>query len=225
MQKLNVAELLDRLEAFHGPQEVLWPIDPYEFLIWWHCGYPQSDAACARGWAALKQSVGTDAQRILAAPQSKLIAAMKAGGMVPEQRAAYLHEIARRVQDEFGGDLRAAVAGPVARARKLLKSFHSIADPGADRILLFAQLIPTAAIPSNCPHVLVRIQAGPEGTNYGATYRDAQSLIEQNVPEQFHARQRAYLHLKQHGQTICKRTPNCGACPVRNNCAYADKML
>jgi endonuclease III len=223
MQQRAVSELLDRLEAFHGAQEAGWPVDPYEFLIWWHCGYPPSDAACAKGWAPLKQSVGTKPEQILAASQARLTAAMKAGGMVPEQRAAHLHEIALRMQNEFGGDLRASLTGPVAKARKLLKSFHSIADPGADRILLFAQLAPVAAIPSNCPHVLVRIQVGPEGANYGATYRAAQSLIEQNVPEQFHARKRAYLLLKQHGQTICKRTPNCGVCPVRSHCAFAQK--
>jgi endonuclease-3 related protein len=221
MQQLAVSELLDRLEAFHGAQEAGWPVDPYEFLIWWHCGYPPSDAACAKGWAALEKSVGTKPEQILGASQARLATAMKAGGMVPELRADRLHEIARRTVDEFGGDLRAALVGPVPRARKLLKTFHSIADPGADRIMLFAQLVPAAAIPSNCPHVLVRIQTGAEDANYTATYRSAQSLIEHEVPEQFHARKRAYLLLKQHGQTICKRKPNCGVCPVRNNCAFA----
>ena len=42
------------------------------------------------------------------------------------------------------------------------------------------------------------------------TYREAQSLIEAETPKQFHPRQRAYLLLKEHGQTICKRVkPKC----------------
>jgi endonuclease III len=221
LQPLSVPDLLDRLESFHGPQEPCWPVDPYEFLVWWHCGYPASDAVCARGWDALKKSVGIAPERILSAPEAKLATALKAGGMVPEVRAMRLRQIARRVEQEFGGDLRAALAGPIPKVRSLLKKFPGIADPGVDRILLFARVAPLAAVPSNCPHVLVRIQSGPEGKDYGATYRLAQSLIRDEVPEQFHARTRAFLLLKQHGQTICKRSnPNCGSCPVREHCAY-----
>ena len=62
--------------------------------------------------------------------------------MFPELRGPRLKEIAARVQDEFGGDLRAALVGSTLRVRKTLKSFPGIADPGADRILLFAGLAP-----------------------------------------------------------------------------------
>lgn len=220
-QPLSVPDLLDRLESFHGRQEPCWPVDPYRFLVWWHCGYPASDAACARGWRALTRSIGVEPTKLLAAPQTKLAAALRAGGMVPEVRAQRLQQIAQRVMNELGGDLRAGLVGPIAAVRKELKKFPGIADAGADRILLFAHVAPLAAIPSNCPHVIVRIRFGPEGENYGATYREAQSLVQAEVPEQFHSRMRAYLLLKEHGQTVCKRTkPNCAACPMRGLCAY-----
>lgn len=218
---LSVPDLLDRLESFHGPQEPCWPVEPYEFLIWWHCGYPASDSACARGWQALMKSVGVEPERILAASQRKLTDALKAGGMVPEVRAQRLQEIARRVQNEFGGDLRAALVGPMAKVRKTLKMFPGIADRGVDRMLLFGGVAPIAAVPSNCPHVPVRIRSGDEGGNYGATYREAQSLIRAEVAEEIYARKRAFLLLKQHGQKVCKRVrPDCGACPVSDSCVY-----
>jgi len=59
-QNLTIPDLLDELEAFYGPQEPCWPVDPYQFLIWWHCGYPASDATCTRGWSALKREVGVE---------------------------------------------------------------------------------------------------------------------------------------------------------------------
>src|SRR5215472_9139579 len=158
----SVLKILDQLESRYGPQEPSWPTDPYQFLVWWHCGYPASDAACAKGWQALTQQVGTEPQQLLAASPAKLAGALRSGGMVPELRATRLKEIAARVKDQFGGDLRAALVGPVAQVRKTLKSFPNIADPGADRILLFAEITPVAAIPSNCPHVLVRIRQGSE---------------------------------------------------------------
>jgi endonuclease-3 len=146
---LQIPTLLDQLESAYGKLEPAWPTDPYLFLVWWHCGYPASDRACAKGWDALTQQLGTepDAIRILSARPATLASALKSGGMVPEIRAQRLKEIAARMQEEFGGDLRAALVGPMATVPKTLKSFPSIADPGADRILLFAGIAPVAAVP------------------------------------------------------------------------------
>jgi endonuclease III len=141
--------------------------------------------------------------------------------MVPELRALRLKELAMKVKDEFGGDLRTALTGTLAAARKTLKKFHSIADPGADRILLFAGITPIATVPSNCVYTPVRIIRGDEGKNYGADYREMQRAIAATVPETFDARTRAYLLLKHHGRETCKRTkPKCQKCPVQSNCAY-----
>jgi endonuclease III len=217
-----VIEVLDTLEAFHGEQVPNWPTDPYLFLVWWHCGYPASDAACAKGWESLNAKIGVDPDRLLAANPSKLALALKPGGMVPELRAMRLKEIAERIQKEFGGDLRAGLHGlSLAKVRAALKKFPNIADPGADRILLFGGISPVAAVPSNCPHVLVRIEMGQERENYGVTYKEAQQMIAAEVPAKFDARMRAYLLLKHHGQQLCKRTnPKCDACPVASNCAF-----
>jgi endonuclease-3 len=174
--------VLAKLEQFYGPQEPSFPTGPYEFLLWWHCGYPASDAACEKGWKNLVQEVEIEPQRLLAAKPAKLAEALRPGGMVPEVRAERIKEIARRVKDELGGDLRTALSLPLAKARKMLKSFPGIADPGADRILLFAGIAPVAAIPSNCVHVLIRILQGPEGQNYSASYREAQHAIAAEVP-------------------------------------------
>jgi endonuclease III len=149
---LATLDVLDRLEKFYGRQEPNWPVDPYEFIVWWHCGYPASDVACAKGWEKLTREVGSEPHQILEASSAKLASALKPGGMVPELRALRLKEIAMRVKNNFGGDLRSALTGPITDARKKLKKFPSIAEPGADRILLFGDMSPIAAVPSNCPH-------------------------------------------------------------------------
>jgi endonuclease III len=218
---ITIAKLLDELESFYGPQQPSWPTDPYLFLVWWHCGYPASDLTCAKGWASLTKSVGVAPENLLAASPEKLRAALKAGGMVPELRVLRLKEIAMRVQDQLGGDLRNALTGSIDQVRGELRKFPNIADPGADRILLFAHVAPIAAVPSNCPHVLVRILLGRERENYGVTYHEAQEAIQSQIPATFDARTRAYLLLKHHGQTTCKRTnPKCDQCPVSAKCAF-----
>ena len=217
----SVPEILQRLESLYGRQEPCWPTEPYEFLVWWHCGYPASDTACAKGWDALKRDVGIGPRELLAAGAARLTQALKAGGMVPELRAMRLMEIATRVKHEYGGDLRAGLAGPLTKVRQALKRFPNIADAGADRILLFAGIAPVPAVPSNCPHVLVRIRRGEERQNFGVTYREAQEAIEAEIPKSIDSRTRAYLLLKRHGQTLCKRTnPKCHDCPLNSCCAF-----
>jgi endonuclease III len=221
--RLTVSELLNRLEVFYGEQQPCWPSEPYLFLLWWSCGYPASDASCTRGWKELASRIGTDPGAILAASPDALAAALRPGGMVPELRAERMKEVAARVKDEFDSDLRAALTGPVTKARRILKSFPSIADPGADRILLFARIRPVAAVPSNFTGVLARVQYGREEKNYNVGYRQAQRMIDAEIPATFDARIRAYLLLKRHGQELCKRTnPKCDACPVRAACAFVD---
>jgi endonuclease III len=219
----TLAETLDILEQHYGPQQPIFPTEPYDFLIWWHCGYPASDATCSRGWHSLTSTIRPDPKTLLHTSEAELTTLLKPGGMVPELRARRLHEIAHRVLNQCSNDLRAALAAlPLKDARGLLKSFPNIADPGADRILLFARLAPFAAVPSNAPQVAVRIQLGAEHESYATTYREAQSLIDSEVPAHFDARTRAFLLLKHHGQTLCKRTkPKCPTCPLQPTCAYA----
>jgi endonuclease-3 len=223
----TVTQLLDLLAAYHGEQTAPWPTDPYLFLVWWHCGYPAGDARCAKGWESLTRLVGVDVESILKADPDRLANALKPGGMVPELRAMRLKEIGERVVKQYGGDLREGLNGlSVTQARRALKQFPNIADPGADRILLFAGISPVAAVPSNCPHVLVRIQAGQERENYGRSYREAQELIEAGLPPTFDSRTRAYLLLKYHGQQLCKASnPKCDICPVATHCAFAAGKL
>lgn len=218
---VTLREVLKQLETFFGTEQPCGPTDPYSFLVWWHCGYPASDAACARGWESLNREVGSGVQELLAVPPANLARALKAGGMVPELRAQRLKEIAARVKDQFGGDLRTAMVGPIAQVRRELKKFPGIADLGADRILLFGGFAPVAAVPSSCPHVVVRLMHGPERENYGLTYREAQRAIEIEVPAKLDARVRAYLLLKRLGRDVCKRTnPKCPQCPVSSSCAF-----
>lgn len=220
-RRLTVVEVLNQLETFYGRQEPCWPSDPYLFLLWWYCGYPASDASCTKGWKELTDKIGTDPDAILAARPARLAEALRPGGMLPELRAERMKEVTARIKDEFSGDLRGALTGPITKVRKILKSFPGIADPGADRILLFAGIQPVAAVPSNCTGVLGRIQKGREEENYNASYREAKRMIDSETPATFDARVRAYLLLKRHGQELCKRTnPKCNQCPVRAVCAF-----
>jgi endonuclease III len=213
--------ILDAIEHEYGAQKRSEPRDAFGLLVHRNSGYPPSDANCGRGFAALKTGIGVEPDAILAAPVRSLRAALRAGGIVPELRAERLREIATRVREEFGGDLRKVLKLPLTRARKVLRSFPTISDAGADKILLFTRAAPVAALPSECLHVPLRLGYGSETKSWSAGYRSAQEANEAELAEGFEPRMRAYLLLKRLAHEVCKRSkPLCGRCPVASRCAY-----
>src|SRR5260370_5766916 len=132
-------------------------------ILYLNSGYPATDASCSKGFDALKRDVGLKPEEILAASKAKLAKLLRLGGIVPEQRAARLREIARKVKSEFGGDLKAELKKRVQEkyqaskgihsARKILRELPVIGEPSADKILLFSKLAPLAAVPFACPCV------------------------------------------------------------------------
>jgi endonuclease-3 len=213
--------ILDRLEGHYGALASPTPADPYDLVIFLNSGYPASDERCAKGYIALEAAIGLAPEAILAADEAALARTLKAGGIVPELRAQRLKQIARFVQGDLAGDLRAALMADPARAKALLKRFPTIGDPAAERILLFCGLQPEPAAPASCPHVLVRLGLCEEGKDFPASYRAARAAISSGVAEDFAARRRAYLLLKAHAHGLCRRSaPRCEACPVSAGCAY-----
>ena len=219
--KTRMTRVLDRLEKFYGKPKAPRPVDAYEMVLHRNCGYPQSDALCDKGFAALKKEIGLRPEEILAAPVAKLREVMRVGGIVPGLRAQRLREIAARVETEFGGSLRAVLKRPLAEAKKALRKFPTLGEAGAEKILLFTKTAPVAAVPSNCIHVPLRLGFGRESKNWAASYKSAQEAILAELPEACEAQLRAYLLFKQHGRTLCKSArPKCEECPVTDECGY-----
>lgn len=185
-----------------------------------NCGYPASQENCRRGFEALKSSVGLSAGAVLTASNSVLAKALRAGGIVPELRASRLKVIAQIVTEDFGANL-ASVLDASKGARKALKRFPTIGDPGADKILLFCGDVPIAAVPSNCVQVPLRLGIGAERPSYAASYRSVQEELARVLPREPKAMKRAYLLFRHHGQEVCRRTrPLCNRCPVASMCPY-----
>src|SRR5262245_3073710 len=149
----GLSAILDSLESLYGPQKLAGPRDPFQMLVFLYSGYPASDAACAKGFDALRRAVGVGVDEMLGATKAAIVTALRTGGIVPEERAKRLRHLAEVVRDEFDGDLAGALKAAlregaknaeaeVRRAKKLLRQFPSVGEPGAEKILLFANLAP-----------------------------------------------------------------------------------
>jgi endonuclease III len=218
---VTVAQALDRLEKHYGKLRPIGPYDPYEMILYANCGYPANDITCPKGFEPLRREIGLKPEQILAASNEKLAAITKPGGMFPELRAERLKEIASTVQEEYGGDLRTVLKKPLPEARKALKRFPTIGDPGADKILLFTKTAPIPAVPSAFTHVLHRLGFGKEAKSYSTGYRSAQEALRAGLPQECGALIRAYLLFQRHGRELCKRArPMCRSCPLALECPY-----
>src|SRR5262249_9921211 len=105
--------------------------------MWENACYLLPDARRAAVFDGLRKLVGLTPEAILNAPRETLLTLAKAGGMRPETRVFRWREIARITTDQFGGDLNSILELPSAKAKKALKLFPSIGDPGAEKILMF----------------------------------------------------------------------------------------
>ena len=217
---ITFSKLVDKLQQHYGRPAPPPSTDPLELIIWENIAYLASDKRRAEAFAALKQTIGTHPEQILAVPHSALAAIGKAG-ILPDMSAEKLLTIAKIAYEEFDSDLRAVLMKPLPQAKRALKRFPSIGDPAAERILLFTRSYPVFSLDSNGLRVLCRVGFAEEQKNYSATYRLVQAVIREQLPRDYDSLIRAHQLLRQHGQELCKRSkPHCADCPLRNVCAY-----
>ena len=216
----NLKTAVARLARLYPTSEPL--SDPLSILVWENIGYLIDDARRDALFAEFKKKIGLSAHHIANAPMAVLSDIAKRGGMHPQKRAERLVEIARLAILECDGDIAGTLRKlPFARARSLLKKFPTIADPGADRILLFSGIAPRPSIESNGIRVLVRLGFCDEGKSYAQAYRAAVAVLSEQGSPDAEWLKRAYSVLRAHGKTLCKHSaPICEPCPLDAVCAH-----
>jgi endonuclease III len=158
------------------------------------------------------------------AAKHSALAAIGKAGILPDVSAEKLLAIAKIAYEEFDSDLRSVLKKPLPQAKKALKKFPGIGDPGAEKILLLTGSYPVMALDSNGLRVLCRVGFA-EQKNYSATYRLVQDAIREQLPRDYDSLIRAHQLVRQHGQELCKRSkPRCTECPVRDSCNYGRKV-
>ena len=208
------------LRQQYGPPETPPTADPFELILWENVAYLASPARRRDAFEELKRSVGTEPEAIMAADLSAL-EKITARGILKSTFAAKLRDCARIALEQFGGDLNALIRGPLAKAKRSLRSFPGIGEPGAEKILLFTGQHALLAPESNGLRVLDRLGLVPQEKSYSRAYAASRQLAS-DLPAVPKVVQEAHLLLQEHGQTLCKREkPRCSECPLLSHCAYA----
>lgn len=216
------AALIRKLEKFYGHPKPANVTDPVEIILLENVAYLADDEKRAAAFAALKKKIGTRPEQILKASQKQLEEITRVGGMVPELRARRLRQIAELVHYIFKDDLAAELKKPLPQAKKALKRFPTIGDPGAEKILMLTRSYPVLALESNGLRVLLRLGVAEEKKSYSASYRGVQQALAGQLPSGYDDLIATHQLLRQHGQEVCKRTrPLCASgCPLTSECRY-----
>lgn len=217
----SFGNIIGKLEAHYGRPTTPKLADPLHLILWECIGYLVDDDRREAAFEALREQVGLNPAEIIATPIQSLAAITRLGGIHPEVRARRLKEIALIVLNEFAGDLSSALKLPEPQAIRALKKFPSIADPGAEKILLFTGTYPLLGLESNGLRVLLRLGFGQESKNYSASYRSVREALKDELGDDYDFLIRAHQLLRLHGKQLCKtNNPACDACPVRKMCRY-----
>lgn len=222
----RLAQILTLLRRQHGAPELPPARGPFELILWENACYLLPDERRRAVFEGLRDEVGLTPQAILAADRGLLLRWAKRGGMRPETRVFRWLEIARICRDQFGGDLNAILALPWNQAKKALKQFPTIGDPGAEKILMFCGVAPGLPRESNGLRVLVRVGYGREHLrNYGRMYKSVEDAIAVELPRGASKLSEAHLLLRTHGKEVCRNSaPHCGECAISTLCAYPAKQ-
>jgi len=217
-------KLITRLKRHYGDPKLPPAKGPFELVMWENACYLLSDERRAAVFAGLREQVGLNAEAIWKADKEILFRLAKMGGMRPETRVFRWREIARITLSQFDGDLDRILQEPYAKAKKALKQFPNVGDPGAEKILLFCGVQSGLPLEWGGVRVLTRVGYGRAQKNYGAQYRSVHEALSGELPREAGDLARAHLLLREHGKTLCRNNvPLCHECPAADLCSFAKK--
>jgi endonuclease III len=222
----ELKQIITRLKRTYGPPKLPPAKGPFELVLWENACYLLPDDRRAAVFEGLQKQVGLNAKAILQADADVLLALATMGGMRPKVRVFRWQEIARITLSQFDGDLDQILKLPYAQAKKALKQFPNIGDPGAEKILMFCGASPGLPLEWNGLRVLTRLGYGRWQKNYSAAYKSVQEGLKPELPRKADAVAQAHMLLRQHGKEVCRdKWPWCYECPVKELCAYPAKQL
>jgi endonuclease-3 len=198
------------------------PRDPFALFVWEvlspHAAPHKREAAMA----ALKRIRALTPDSMARAPQKKIQESVALAGPYTEQRISALRtgvDVFRRTPE-----LPAIIRGPLAGARRALKSVPQMGEGGAHRMMLFAAGHAAFPVDAKVSRVARRLGYGNPLGEFAKTARSVRGALEKELPPTVDAYQRAYLYLSHHGAATCtENDPHCSICPLVTECPEGRK--
>jgi endonuclease III len=218
---LSLTAVAEGLRSMYGTPPKPLPKDVYEAALWECVAYLVDDERRKTTFLKLRREIGLDPAAILGAPMKLLLAAIEDGGMLPAHRAEKVRKAAAIAAEVGRGEIQRLARESPKEARRVLKRFPGIADPGADWLLLLAHGQRSLAPDSNALRVLNRLGYGEEVKDYTKSYRSAAAAVASELPSDYDDLISLRQLLPHHGQETCNRSgPACDVCALAPMCRF-----
>lgn len=216
-------EAIRRLRDYYGKPAPFPVTDPFEMVLWESCAYLVDDERRKQVYGRLVAKTGANPERIAGMRTSALAELITdGGGMQPTMRADKLQRAANLMLDLDPRELARLCRKEPVKARRVLRKFRGIGEPGAEKILMASGGLRSLGLESNGLRVLLRLGFGTDSKDYSKTYRSVSTDAAPELPATTAGLIAAHQLLRQHGKTLCKTSaPRCEECPLAARCPVA----
>ncbi|MFM2356857.1 MAG: hypothetical protein RLZZ528_2593 [Pseudomonadota bacterium] len=204
----EMCEIFRRFQAAEAhPKGELEHVNAFTLLVAVALSAQATDAGVNKATRALFRVADTP-EKMLALGEDGLTEHIKTIGLF-RQKAKNVIRLSRILIDDFGGEV------PTSRAA--LQSLPGVGRKTANVVLNMWFHHPAQAVDTHIFRVGNRSGIAP-----GRDVETVERAIEDNVPVEYQAHAHHWLIL--HGRYICvARKPKCGACLIRDLCAFEEK--
>ena len=209
----RLTEIYRLLFASYGPQH-WWPADtPFEVIVGAILTQSAAWGNVEKAISNLKQARVMTPASLRKLPQSKLAKLVYPSGYY-NAKALKLKSFVEHLEEAHQDSLEKLFSLDIHRLRSELLNIHGIGPETADSIILYAAHLPIFVIDAYTRRILTRLGLSPSGDNYHAF----QELFMGNLPADKKLFNEYHALLVRHGKEVCKKSPLCPDCCLRQLC-------
>lgn len=206
----DLIQIYDALFAAFGHQH-WWPAKtPFETMVGAILTQNVSWTNAAQAIANLEDAGMLD-PHLLAAADTADIAPLIVPSRYYNQKAERIREFSRVYVREFRADPAAMAAMETGELRERLLALRGFGKETTDTILLYVCEKPVFVVDAYTRRIFSRYGFLPEGASYDLTQR----LFAENLEPDAELFNDYHAQIVRLGNTICKRSPLCDRCPIR----------
>jgi endonuclease-3 related protein len=212
----RLTEIYRLLFARYGPQH-WWPGDsPFEVIVGAILTQSAAWGNVEKAISNLKQARVMTPASLRRLPLSKLAKLVYPSGYY-NAKALKLKSFVERLEEAHKDSLDRLFSLDMQRLRSELLDIHGIGPETADSIILYAARKPIFVIDAYTRRIIARLGLNPSKDNYSAL----QAMFTANLPADEKLFNEYHALLVRHGKEICKKSPLCEQCCLKQLCPSA----
>ena len=209
----SLTEIYERLLDHHGPQH-WWPANsPFEVMVGAVLVQSTAWRNVEHAIANLKAADSMSPAAIRDMSSDRLEGVIRPSGFF-RVKAKRLRALCDYLGDRYSDSIRHMAERPTHDLRRELLAVYGIGEETADDILLYALDRPVFVIDTFTRRVFHRLGRCEQGASYG----DLQAMFHQRLPRDVALFNEYHALIVRHGNTICRKRPDCVSCPLLADC-------